>query len=281
MSLMTDEQFKDFFEPYAGNVDGFYEAAYWTLSDALVRELVQRHLNVTPGQHVLDAGGGTARWALWCAEALGVEVTVADKSVRMLEEAAGNVAKAGAQDRVHLVECDLEEAPQLPDETFDGVISTYGVLSFLDDPAAAFRTLHRVMKPGAQGLLMSHSLSNAIHSKINRDGASSAELRELMKTGIVKWAPHVPPLRVYSSTDLRDIAQGAGLEVERVYGVTTLAQPGPEDFGYPYERLSTISQNLADSEYFRTLLDLEIAASERPEWADRGVNLMVHVSKGH
>jgi len=279
MPLMTDEQYKEFFEPYAGNVEGFYEATYWKLSDALVQELFRRHLPVRPGQHILDAGGGTARWGLWCAEALGVEVTVADRSSRMLEEAATNVAAADAADKVHLVECDLENAPQLADASFDGVISTYGVLSFLDNPAAAFETLHRVMKPGAHGLLMSHSLSNAVHSKINRDGADAAELRELMDTKIVRWAPHVPPLRVYSSADLTALAHGAGLEVERVYGVTTLAQPGPEDFGYPYESIGAVSKRLEDEEYFRTVLDLELAASERPEWADRGVNLMVHVRK--
>ncbi|WP_333767228.1 class I SAM-dependent methyltransferase [Streptomyces sp. IBSBF 2435] len=276
---MTDEQYEEFFEPYAGNVEGFYEADYWKLSDALVQELFRRHLQVRPGQHILDAGGGTGRWGLWCAEALGVEVTVADKSSRMLETAASNVAAAGAGDKVHLVECDLEDAPQLPDAAYDGVISTYGVLSFLDNPAAAFETLHRVMKPGAHGLLMSHSLSNAVHSKINRDGADPAELRELMDTGIVKWAPHVPPLRVYSSQDLRDLGENAGLQVERVFGVTTLAQPGPEDFGYPYQTISAVSKRLQEEEYFQTLLDLELKASEHPEWADRGVNLMVHVRK--
>ncbi|MGI5380660.1 class I SAM-dependent methyltransferase [Streptomyces sp. CA-251387] len=276
---MTVEQYEKFFEPYAGKVAGFNQAAYWAFSDALVQVLFRQHLSVRPGQHILDAGGGTARWALWCAKALGVEVTVADKSSHMLAEATSNIERAGAQDKVRLVECDLENAPQLADSTFDGVISTYGVLSFLDNPSAAFDTLHRVMKPGAHGLLMSHSLSNAIHSKINRDGADASEIRELMDSRIVKWAPHVPPLRVYSSTDLRKLGEDAGLVVERVFGITTLVHPESEDFGYPYEKLSEISQRLQDADYFRSLLELEVEASEHVEWAERGVNLMVHVRK--
>ncbi|WP_315093440.1 class I SAM-dependent methyltransferase [uncultured Cellulomonas sp.] len=276
MNLMTDEQYADFFEPYAGNVEKFYESAYWRLSDELIKELVRRHLDVTAGGHVVDMGGGTGRWGLWLARELGVSVTVADKSVRMLEEARQAVADSGLTD-VHLVECDIEDAPELGDQQFDAVISTYGVLSFLNDPAAAFRTVHRVLKPGGVGLLMSHSLSNALTSKVNRDGAGPAELRELLETRIVRWAPHVPPLRVYSADDLRRLATDAGLEAPAVFGVTSIAYPGPEDFGYPYTSVSGISASLEVEEYFRTALDLELAASEQTDWAERGVNLMVKV----
>lgn len=275
---MTSEAFDQFFRTYAGRVEGFYDAAYWRLSDELIRELIRRHLAVQPGDHVMDAGGGTGRWALWCADELGLEMTVADKSPQMLAEAA-RLAAASDTGRMHLVECDLEDAPELASDTFDGVISTYGVLSFLSDPAAAFATLHRVMRPGAHGLLMGHSFANAVHSKINRDGAGPDELRSLMRDQVVRWAPHVPPLRVYSSATLRRLAENAGFECVRVYGVTTLAAPGPEDFTYPYERMSPLSTALTDPDYFATLLELELEASEHPEWADRGVNLMVHIRK--
>jgi ubiquinone/menaquinone biosynthesis C-methylase UbiE len=273
MNLMTDEQFDRFFEPYAANVAGFYEAAYWQLADELIRELVRRHLSPQPGDRMLDAGGGTGRWARWAATEFGITVTVADKSRHMLAQAAAEAD--GSQ--VELLECDLQDAPQLPDRAFDSILSTYGVLSFLDDPAAAFATLFRVLKPGGRALLMSHSLSNALASKVNRDGADAAVLRELRETKLVRWAPHVPPLRVFSAQDLRDLATGAGFRAEAVFGVTSVVSPGPEDFGYPYQELSKVSQALTDPGYFRTVLDLELAATEQPEWAERGTNLMIKV----
>ncbi|MFD8248511.1 class I SAM-dependent methyltransferase [Nocardia sp. NPDC059691] len=275
---MSETEFDSFFEPYAGNVEGFYEASYWKLADELIKELVRRHLSVESGHHVLDAGGGTGRWALWLAEQFDVEVTVADKSRAMLEEAKRNITEAGVSS-VRLTECDLHGAPELPDAGYDALISTYGVLSFLDDPAAAFDTFYRVLKPGGRGLLMSHSLSNAVSSKINRDGADAEEIRELLRTGIVKWAPNVPPLRVYSAQQLRDLAIGAGFTVEGVFGVTCMALPGSEDFGYPYGELSAISKRLEDDDYLNALLEVELAAAERPEWAERGVNLMVKVRR--
>ena len=279
MSLMTTEQFDDFFEPYAANVENFYEAPYWALSDALVKELFRRNLHLEPGQKLLDAGGGTARWALWAAEEFGVEVTVADKSRKMLEIAAVNVAASSFGDQIKLIECDIEAAEELEDSSFDAVISTYGVLSFLSRPEAAFGTISRVLRSGGEAMLMSHSLANALHSKISRDGSTPTEIRELLATQIVRWAPHVPPLRVYASTDLRNLSEQAGLECRRVYGVTTLAYPGPEDFGYPYVSLGLVSESLQDDAYFNAVLEAELVASERTEWADRGVNLLVHAHK--
>lgn len=279
MPLMTDEQFKGFFEHYAGNVEGFYEVAYWSLADEMIRELVRRHLGLKSGVRVLDVGGGTARWAIWVAQEFDVHVTVADKSHRMLEQAAANIDAAGAGEQVSLVHVDIEDAPVLADNSFDAVISTYGVLSFLESPAAAFDTVARVLKPGGVGLLMSHSLSNALVSKINRDGASADELAELARDRIVRWAPHVPPLRVYSAADLRALAEGAGLACPQVFGVTSLALPGPEDFGYPYTSVSAISKALEDAEYFRQILALELKAAEQEQWAERGVNLMVKVMR--
>lgn len=279
MSLMTEREFDTFFKPYARNVDGFYEAAYWKLSDELIKELVRRHLGIPAGGTLLDAGGGTGRWGVWYADALDVDVTVADKSSAMLEQAAKTVAEAAPARTVRLVHCDLHDAPELADQEFDGIVSTYGVLSFLENPAAAFDTLFRVLKPGGRALLMSHSLLNALHSKVNRDGASAAELAEIMATGTVVWAPNVPRLRVFSAEDLRTLGEGAGFTVRGVFGVTTVVHPGPGDFGYPYNEISDISRRLADPGYFDQALELELAASERPEWAERGVNLMLYVER--
>jgi SAM-dependent methyltransferase len=279
MPLMTDAEFDHFFEPYAGNVEGFYEAAYWHLSDEVIKELIRRHLGLRAGQRVLDVGGGTGRWGIWLASEFGVSVTVADKSADMLRQAEANRLASPVADRVELVHCDVENAPELASESYDAVISTYGVLSFLDDPAAAFATVRRVMRQGAVGFLMSHSLSNALSSKILRDGAKPGELTELLATRTVKWSEHVPPLRVYSADELRSLATGAGLTGERVFGVTSLALPGPEDFGYPYDKISAISRALEDKEYFRTVLALELAASEHDSWAERGTNLAIKVRR--
>jgi ubiquinone/menaquinone biosynthesis C-methylase UbiE len=277
--LMTTQEFDDFFDLYAENVEGFNEASYWRLADELIKELARRHLGLSAGDHLLDAGGGTGRWAAWYSAEFHVDVTIADKSPKMLEVARRVIAAADPARPPRLIQCDLCDAPELRDAQFDAIASTYGVLSFLEDPAAAFGTLFRVLKPGGRALLMSHSLSNALHSKVNRDRAEPAELAELIATGTVRWAARMPRLRVFSAQDLRALAIGAGFAVRGVFGVTAIVHPGPEDWGYPYTQISDISRRLEDPVYFRQALELELAASERPDWAERGVNLMIHVQR--
>jgi ubiquinone/menaquinone biosynthesis C-methylase UbiE len=276
---MNEVQFDDFFAEYADTVEGINEAAYWQLSDALIKELFRRHLGPVAGEHIIDIGGGTARWALWLAEELDVEVTVADKSARMLAVARENIAGSPYAERIHLQLCDVQDADALSHQQFAGAVSTYGVLSFLSNPSRAFTSISRSLKPGASALLMSHSYSNALHTKLSRDAASPAEIAELLGSRMVKWAPHVPTLRVYSAADLQLLSEQAGLEYQRVYGVTTLVYPGAEDFGYPYASQSLVSERLRDPDWFAAALQAEIAASEDPAWAERGVNLMLHARK--
>jgi ubiquinone/menaquinone biosynthesis C-methylase UbiE len=273
-SLFTDEAFDQFFGPYAQNVDHFYEAAYWRLSDEVIRRLVLGHLAVRPGARILDAGGGTARWALWLHETTGADVVVADRSEAMLRVADASVRSRGG-DGVALVHCDIQDAPTLEDASFQGAISIYNMLSFLDRPRDAFATLARTLEPGAVALVMGQGFANALASKHDRDRAAPEELRRLASTQIVQWAEHVPPLRVFSAVDLSALAAAAGFDVLGVYGVTCLVTPGPEDFTYPYTTMSTVSLALEDPDRFECALEQEMAFNGRPGWADRGVNLLV------
>jgi ubiquinone/menaquinone biosynthesis C-methylase UbiE len=279
MTLTDQIEFDKFFQGYAGNVDGFNEAAYWRLSDELIKELIRRHMGLNAGDSVVDAGGGTGRWGMWLANEFAVNVTIADKSEDMLKEAQAKVQQAGLGESISLVPCDLENAAVLESASADAILSTYGVLSFLNDPQAAFNELFRVMKPNGVGLLMSHSLSNALTSKTTGGSADAEELRELLNTSIVRWAPHVPALRVFTAEDLTRLATSAGFQVEAVFGVTSVVLPGPEDFGYPYTTHSAVSKALQNEDYFQTVLELELAATEKQGWAERGVNLMIKVRR--
>lgn len=174
---------------------------------------------------------------------------------------------------IELLEVDLEESDALDGHKFDGIVSTYGVLSFLGSPDAAFRTFARVLKPGGYGLAMGHSLANALGSKIQSE-APFAELKRLVSDSVVKWSDTVPELRVFDTQSLEQLTTSAGLEALSCFGITTVVAPGTEDFGYPYTRVSDISRQLADPVRFNELLEFELDAAQRPGWADRGTNLM-------
>jgi SAM-dependent methyltransferase len=197
----------------------------------------------------------------------------------MLERARLKLAGNPFSSQIELVQCDLEDDPALPTRYFNAVVSTYGVLSFMNDPLSAFRKLYTVMRPGAIGLLMSHSRSTALSSKLNVDFATPGELLELAESGIVRWEPDMPTLRTYTSDELTELALAADLEVDRFFGITSLVMPGREDVSFQENGKSAISRALENCDFFKTALDLELRASEEPGWAERGVNLMIKVRR--
>lgn len=276
--LMTDEEFDTFFEPYAENAEKFYEAAYWRFSDELVKHHIRSHLSTAPGGRVVDAGGGTGRWANWLADELGVSVCVADKSMAMLEQAIRLTGQRD-DDLIDTLHCDLERPGALGSGAYDGGISTYGVWSFVSDPVAAFRTVFTSLKPGSIFLAMAHGYANALQSKLSSGNASTEEIATLRDTGIVKWADHVPPLRTFSSATFARAAEAAGFKCLRVYGIGVVVHPGPEDFGYPYVSESRISASLRDPGFFQSALETEKMIAGQPELADRGTNLLIALQK--
>ena len=99
------------------------------------------------GLAVLDAGGGTGRWAARMAKR-GATVTLLDPAPAML-------AIAKAKDaRIEAVQGSVEDVP-FADETFDIAVCAF-VLGYVQDLDAAAAELVRVVKPGGL-LLVSHN----------------------------------------------------------------------------------------------------------------------------
>jgi demethylmenaquinone methyltransferase/2-methoxy-6-polyprenyl-1,4-benzoquinol methylase len=109
------------------------------------RTMVDHVVGASPAC-VLDVATGTAGVALQLAARTGGRVVGIDLTDAMLRRGHDNLARAGKQERVHLVLGGAERLP-FPDETFDGLTFTY-LLRYVSDPAATLRELARVVKPG-------------------------------------------------------------------------------------------------------------------------------------
>ena len=99
----------------------------------------------SPGQRILDVATGTG-WASRRVAAYGAEVIGIDIAERLLD-----AARELADEQNFAIDyktADAEDLP-FPDDSFDGVISTFGVM-FASDQEAAIRELARVCKPGAR-----------------------------------------------------------------------------------------------------------------------------------
>ncbi len=104
---------------------------------------------IAPGSRVLDAGCGTGLDAVWLAEH-GCDVVAADASRAMLEVCREQIARHGLERRVRLHRLDLADpaaSAGLP-AGLDLVLSNFGVLNCLADPAPFFELARARLRPG-------------------------------------------------------------------------------------------------------------------------------------
>jgi ubiquinone/menaquinone biosynthesis C-methylase UbiE len=99
---------------------------------------------IEQGQSVLDVACGTGALACVVADRVGPAGAVVglDPNEEMLEVARGK------SDRIEWRNGRAESIP-FPDESFDAVVSQFGIM-FFDDPCAALREMMRVLRPGAR-----------------------------------------------------------------------------------------------------------------------------------
>lgn len=120
-----------------------YDEISFGLSDAL-KHAVQR-LNPRPGDLVLDVGTGTG-WTARSAARMGARVTAVDIGAELV--AAGKALSAHLRPRIAFEVADAENLP-FPDASFDGVISTFGVI-FAQKQLRAAGELGRVCRKGGR-----------------------------------------------------------------------------------------------------------------------------------
>lgn len=121
------------------------------------RRFTARTLRPGPGEPVLDCCTGTADLALaFDREAKGsAPIVGADFCREMLQIGRSKVRKAGAADRVVLVEGDAQNLP-LPDDTFGVVAVAFGLRN-VADTTRGIDELIRVARPGGKVAILEFS----------------------------------------------------------------------------------------------------------------------------
>jgi demethylmenaquinone methyltransferase / 2-methoxy-6-polyprenyl-1,4-benzoquinol methylase len=114
-----------------------------------------------PGQHALDVAGGTGDLAAGLLRQVGKSgrVVLSDVNPAMLEIGRDRLLDAG---HVGNVECIVADAEKLPfeDNSFDCVTIGFGLRN-VTDKLQALRSMHRVLKPGGQLLVLEFSTPTA------------------------------------------------------------------------------------------------------------------------
>jgi SAM-dependent methyltransferase len=131
-----------------------YDQVSRGIADAIEHAVVA--LDPQPGERVLDIATGTG-WAARSIATRGASVTGIDLGAGVIEAAKALSNGAGIDFRVGDA-----EALDFPDNHFDAVISTFGVM-FARDPEAVASELARVVKPGGRVSLANWAVGGSVH----------------------------------------------------------------------------------------------------------------------
>jgi demethylmenaquinone methyltransferase/2-methoxy-6-polyprenyl-1,4-benzoquinol methylase len=110
-----------------------------------------------PGQHALDVAGGTGDLAAGMLRQVGKSgrVVLSDVNPAMLQIGRDRLLDKGFAGNVECIVADAERLP-FEDSSFDCLTIGFGLRN-VTDKAAALKSMHRVLKPGGQLLVLEFS----------------------------------------------------------------------------------------------------------------------------
>jgi demethylmenaquinone methyltransferase/2-methoxy-6-polyprenyl-1,4-benzoquinol methylase len=142
------------------SVAGKYDVMNDLMSFGVHRLWKQFTLSFTalrPGQHALDVAGGTGDLAAGMLRQVGKSgrVVLSDVNPAMLEIGRDRLLDKGFCGNVECIVADAERLP-FEDGSFDCLTIGFGLRN-VTDKAAALKSMHRVLKPGGQLLVLEFS----------------------------------------------------------------------------------------------------------------------------
>jgi len=249
---------EEYYDKRSSSYDSTFDMLYFKVFDVITWKCIEPYVPVDPDALVLDAGGGTGRWAIRMARK-GCRVILMDTSEKMLEIAAEKVKEEGPQHKITTKKGDITKTGYA-DETFDMILCEHALFLF-KEPDIVIKELKRILKRKARLIVSVHhryvqSLVS-LPEKPSLDKVDDAlnillrkrygSMTENGKVKIYTWTPD----------EFRTMLERNGLRVEKIVGkgVTMPLRISKELF---------MKKKYPD-DLFNKLLQFELALCEKPD----------------
>ncbi len=252
------EDVEAYYDKKSESYESIFDTLYFKVYDAVTWKYLEPYVPSVSNALVLDAGGGTGRWAIRMA-AKGCQVVLVDASEKMLNVADKKVKENGFQNRITIKKGDITRT-DYADNTFDMILCEHALFLF-QNPDSVLSELKRILKRNAPLIVSAQnryvqSLSS-LGGKPNVDNVERAfkvlatEEHECMtKDGKVKiytWTPQ----------EFRSMLERSGFRVEKIIGkVVTMPLRIRQEF---------FLEKKHSADLFNKLLQFELALCEKTD----------------
>ena len=232
----------DKYAAYLGTAEGRLRL---DLTMAAVEEFLPP-LPSTKPLRALDLGSGTGAAAVNLARR-GVEVTLLDSSLAMLNMAERAALRAEIGDKVVLQHGDVAQAGKLFAEEFFDIVLCHNVLEYVECPGAVISDSARLMRhdpPGLLSILVRNRAGELLKAAIRAGDLEAAEQGLIANWGYESL--YGSRVRLFTPDELLAMSKEAGLELIAERGVRVVADylPPQIDRQAEYERIFELERKL-------------------------------------
>jgi ubiquinone/menaquinone biosynthesis C-methylase UbiE len=253
------EEVETYYDEKSKSYDETFSILYFRVFDAITWKYLEPYLPTNPNALVLDAGGGTGRWAVRMAKKVQGKIILMDISEGMLKIATERIKQEQLDDKIIIRKGDITRT-NFPNETFDLIFCEHTLFLF-KEADTLLKEFKRILKRKARVIVSALNLyvqtlaclSNNPDTE-NMKNALKMLLREKynyldngQKMKIYTWAP----------SEFIDMLERNGFHVEKIVG---------KGYTMPL-RISKDAYMKKDysKDLFEKILQFELALCEKPD----------------
>jgi len=218
-TMSNKEEVQAYYDSKSNSYDEVFDTLYFRIFDVITWKYIEPYFPENSDALILDAGGGTGRWAVRIA-AQGHKVVLMDASEKMLEVATRRIEQQHLQDRITTKKGDIARI-DYEDETFDLVLCEHALFLF-ENPDNPLREFNRVLKKKARLIVSVHNHYVAALARLS-ENPSSDNVDTAFKTlnrEQHKYMTKDNKVKVYTWTpdEFREMLNRNGFRVEKMIG---------------------------------------------------------------
>ena len=253
------EEVETYYDEKSKSYDETFSILYFRVFDAITWKYLEPYLPTNPNALVLDAGGGTGRWAVRMAKKVQGKIILMDISEGMLKIAAERIRQENLEDKIVIKKGDMTRTGY-PNETFDLIFCEHALFLF-KEPDILLEEFARILKRKATLIISAHNRYVTSLARLP-DIPKSKDLKNALMLLLERKHQFMTPdnkvnIFTWTPNEFRTMLERHGFQIEKIIakGITMPLRISNELF----------TRKKYPETLFNNILQFELALCDKPD----------------